>query len=147
MAAPEWAPDFGPSRPHPTAGATVIGARPPLIAFNVNLATDRLDVAKAIASAVRYSSGGLPFVKALGIPLPDRGIVQVSMNLTNFTQTPMLRAFDAVKVEAERRGVVVRDSEIVGLVPEAALPAAAERSLQLAGFTARQVLERRLKEL
>jgi glutamate formiminotransferase len=146
MASPDWIPDFGPSRPHPTAGATVIGARPPLIAFNVNLATDRLDVAKAIAQAVRYSSGGLPFVKALGIPLPDRGIVQVSMNLTNFAQTPMLRAFDAVKAEAGRRGVKVLESEIVGLVPEAALPAAAEHSLQLVRFHSGQVLERRLLE-
>lgn len=146
VASPEWLPDYGPPRPHPTAGATVIGARAPLIAFNVNLATDRLDIAKAIASAVRFSSGGLPCVKALGIPLPDRGIVQVSMNLTDFTQTPILRAFDAVKAEADRRGVVVRDSEIVGLVPEAALPPTPERSLQLAGFSGDQILERRLAE-
>ena len=146
MASPEWTPDFGPSRPHPTAGATVIGARAPLVAFNVNLATDRLDVAKAIASAVRQSSGGLPFVKALGISVADRGIVQVSMNLTNVTQTPILHAFRAVKAEAERRGVTVLESEIVGLVPEAALPAAAERSLQLVRFTTGQVLERRLSE-
>lgn len=145
MTTPEWAPDFGPSQPHPTAGATVIGARAPLIAFNVNLATDRLDIAKAIARAVRYSSGGLPFVKALGIPLPDRGIVQVSMNLTNFEHTPILRAFDAVKAEAEQRGVTVLESEIVGLIPEAALPAAAERSLQLVRFTTDQVLESRLR--
>ena len=146
VASPEWLPDYGPPRPHPTAGATVIGARAPLIAFNVNLATDRLDIAKAIASAVRFSSGGLPCVKALGIPLPDRGIVQVSMNLTDFTQTPILRAFDAVKAEADRRAVVVRDSEIVGLVPEAALPPTPERSLQLAGFSGDQILERRLAE-
>jgi glutamate formiminotransferase len=144
MTLPEWAPDYGPAHPHPTAGATVIGARAPLIAFNVNLATDRLDIAQAIAAAVRFSSGGLPFVKALGVALPDRGIVQVSMNLTNFTKTPMAQAFEAVRAEAERRETTVVDSEIVGLVPEAALPADPEQALQLAGFRDSQVLERRL---
>ena len=147
MATPGWTPDYGPSRPHPSAGATVIGARAPLIAFNVNLATDRLDVAKAVAAAVRHSSGGLPFVKALGIALPHRGLVQVSMNLTNFTQTPMTRAFEAVREEAARRGTTVEDSEIVGLVPEAALPADPEHTLELAAFSEHQVLERRLKEV
>jgi glutamate formiminotransferase len=146
MASPGWAPDYGPPRPHPSAGATVIGARAALIAFNVNLATNRLDIAKAVAAAVRQSSGGLPFVKALGIDLPDRGIVQVSMNLTNFEQTPIIRAFEAVRREAESRGTTVVESEIVGLVPEAALPPAAEHALQLAGFRANQVLERRLNE-
>ena len=95
MASPEWAPDFGPSRLHPTAGAAVIGARAPLIAFNVNLATDRLDTAKEIAAAVRQSSGGLPFVKAMGVALEHRGLAQVSMNLTNYEQTPIVRAFEA----------------------------------------------------
>jgi len=147
MATPGWTPDHGPSRPHPSAGATVIGARAPLIAFNVNLATDRLDIAKAVAAAVRQRSGGLPFVKALGIALPGRGLVQVSMNLTNFTHTPMARAFEAVRNEAERRGTTVEDSEIVGLVPEAALPANPEQALKLAAFSENQVLERRLKEL
>jgi len=146
MASPLWAPDYGPSRPHPSAGATVIGARAALIAFNVNLATDRLDIAKAVAAAVRQSSGGLPFVKALGIALSDRGIVQVSMNLTNFEQTPIVRAFEAVRHEAERRGARVLESEIVGLVPESALPPAAEQMLQLAGFRSDQVLERRLND-
>jgi glutamate formiminotransferase len=146
MVLPEWAPDYGPPHPHPTAGATVIGARAPLIAFNVNLATDRLEIAKAIAAAVRFSSGGLPFVKALGIALPDRGIVQVSMNLTNFAKTSMLRAFEAVRAEATRRGTTVLESEIVGLVPEAALPPVPDQTLQLAGFRAEQVLEQRLKD-
>ena len=145
MASPEWAPDYGPARPHATAGATVIGARPPLVAFNVNLATDRLDIAKAIAAAVRQSSGGLPFVKALGLTLDHRGIVQVSMNLTNYEETPLLRVFEAVRSEAERRGAAVLESEIVGLVPEAALPAAPEQSLRLAGFSSNQVIEQRLK--
>jgi glutamate formiminotransferase len=146
MASPGWAPDYGPSRPHPSAGATVIGARAPLIAFNVNLATDRLDIAKAVAAAVRHSSGGLPFVKALGIPLPHRGIVQVSMNVTNFERTPMARVFEAVRDEAERRGTTVLESEIVGLVPEAALPRDPEQTLKVAGFSRNQVLERRLNE-
>jgi glutamate formiminotransferase len=146
MARAEWSPDYGPSRPHPTAGATVIGARPPLIAFNVNLATDRLDTAKAIAAAVRQSSGGLPFVKAMGVALAHRGLAQVSMNLTNFEQTPIVRVFEAVRREAERRGTSVLESEIVGLVPEAALPPLPEQSLRLAGFRPSQVLEQRLKE-
>jgi len=146
MASSGWAPDYGPSRPHPSAGATVIGARPALIAFNVNLATDRLDIAKAVAAAVRHSSGGLPFVKALGIALPDRGVVQVSMNLTNFERTPILRAFEAVRNEAGRQGAKVLESEVVGLVPEAALPSDPEHSLLLTGFTNSQVLERRLRE-
>ena len=147
LASPGWAPDYGPSHPHPSAGATVIGARAPLIAFNVNLATDRLDVAKAVAAAVRHSSGGLPFVKALGIPLPHRGIVQVSMNLTDFTQTPMTRAFAAVRDEAERLGATVVDSEIIGLVPEAALPPDPEQTLMVTGFNRNQVLEHRLKNV
>jgi glutamate formiminotransferase len=147
VARPEWLPDFGPPRPHPTAGATVIGARAPLIAFNVNLATDRLDTANAIAAAVRYSSGGLPFVKAMGVALEHRGVAQVSMNLTNFRETPIERVFEAVKHEAERRGTSVLESEIVGLVPAAALPPEPEQSLQLAGFRPNQVLEHRLREM
>ena len=143
---PEWRPDFGPARPHPTAGATVIGARMPLIAFNVNLATDRLEVAKAIARTVRFSSGGLPYVKALGIPLADRGIVQVSMNLTNYEKTPIFRVFDAVRIEAARHGVAVLESEIVGLVPAAALASTASQDLQLTNFRRSQVLETRLSE-
>jgi glutamate formiminotransferase len=146
MATAGWAPDFGPSTPHPTAGATVIGARLPLIAYNINLATDRLDVAQNIASAIRQSSGGYRFVKAIGIPLAERGIVQVSMNLTNYEKTPIFRVFDTVKREAARYGVAVLESEIVGLVPSAALTAAAEHYLQLAHFTSAQVLEHRLKQ-
>jgi glutamate formiminotransferase len=146
MASPEWAPDFGPSRPHPTAGAAVIGARAPLIAFNVNLATDRIETAKEIAAAVRHSSGGLPFVRAMGVALEHRGLSQVSMNLTNYAQTSMMRVFEAVTREAERRGTSVLESEIVGLVPEAALPPEPEQTLQLAGFSRSQILERRLDE-
>jgi len=142
---PEWAPDFGPAAPHPTAGASVIGARVALIAYNINLATNRLDVAKKIAAAIRQSSGGFRYVKAMGIELADRGIVQVSMNLTNFEKTPMFRVFEIVKREAERHGVSVLESEIVGLVPAAALTASAAWYLQLEGFKDDQILENRLR--
>jgi glutamate formiminotransferase / 5-formyltetrahydrofolate cyclo-ligase len=145
MASEGWAPDFGPASPHPTAGATVVGARMPLIAYNINLATGRLDVAKKIAAAIRHSSGGYRFVKAMGITLEDRGIVQVSMNLTNYEKTPIFRVFETVKREAERYGVQVLESEIVGLVPSAALHAAAEFYLQIEGFKADQVLEHKLR--
>ena len=145
MATEGWAPDFGPAVPHPSAGATVIGARMPLIAYNINLATDRLDVAKKIAAAIRHSSGGYRFVKAMGISLEDRGIVQVSMNLTNYEKTPIFRVFETVKREADRYGVAILESEIVGLIPSAALNAAAEYYLQIEGFKAEQVLENKLR--
>ena len=146
MAQPAWAPDFGPAAPHASAGAAVIGARLSLIAYNINLATNRLDIAKKIATAIRMSSGGLRFVKAMGIPLKDRGIVQVSMNLTNYEKTPMYRVFDLVKREAERYGVQVLESEIVGLVPSAALTQTAEYFLRLDGFSSGQILEKKLAE-
>ena len=145
LAAIEWTPDFGPSTPHPTAGATVIGARMPLIAYNINLATNRLEVAKKIAAAVRHSSGGFRFVKAIGLPLAERGIVQVSMNLTNHEKTPIHRVFDAVCREAERYGVSVLESEIIGLVPQSALVSTAQHYLQLERFAPSQVLESRLR--
>ena len=124
----------------------VIGARMPLIAYNINLATDRLDVAKKIAAAIRHSSGGFRFVKAAGFTLEDRGIVQVSMNLTNYEKTPIFRVFEVVKREAARYGVQVLESEIVGLIPSAALHAAAEYYLQIEGFKADQVLENKLRQ-
>jgi glutamate formiminotransferase len=145
LATPEWAPDFGPSRPHPTAGASVIGARMPLIAYNINLDTDRLDIAKTIAARVRTSSGGLPCVKAMGVSLADRRLVQVSMNLTDFTRTPIQVVFDLVRREAEHHGVRVLESEIVGLVPAAALTPSAPDHLKLSGFSPDQILENRLK--
>jgi glutamate formiminotransferase / 5-formyltetrahydrofolate cyclo-ligase len=147
MASDGWAPDFGPGVPHPTAGATVFGARMALIAYNINLATDRLDVARKIAAAIRHSSGGFRFVKAAGFKLEDRGIVQVSMNLTNYEKTPMFRVFETVKREAARYGVSILESEIVGLIPSAALNAAAEFYLQLEGFKPDQVLENKLRQL
>lgn len=140
-----WTPDYGPHAPHASAGAAVIGARMPLIAYNINLNTNRLDVAKKIAAAIRQSSGGYRFVKAAGFSLMDRGIVQVSMNLTNYEKTPIFRVFETVKREAERYGVTILESEIVGLVPAAALHAAAEYYLQIAGFKSDQVLENRLR--
>jgi glutamate formiminotransferase len=146
MAAAEWAPDFGPAVPHPSAGATVIGARMPLIAYNINLNTDRVDVAKKIAAAIRHSSGGLRYVKAAGFMLEDRRLAQVSMNLTNYQKTPIFRVFEMVKREAERYGVSILESEIVGLVPSAALLSAAEYYLQIEGFSAQQILENKLKE-
>src|SRR5262245_19791734 len=141
----EWVPDFGPRTPHPTAGATVVGARMPLIAYNINLNTNRLDVAKKIAAAIRHSSGGLRYVKAAGFMSDDGNIVQVSMNLTNYQKTPMFRVFEMVKREAERYGVSILESEIVGLVPAAALTSAAEFYLQIERFGPEQVLENKLK--
>jgi glutamate formiminotransferase len=146
MTHPEWAPDFGPAAPHPSAGGSVVGARMPLVAYNINLATDRLDVAKKIAASIRHSSGGYRFVKARGIALHDRGIVQVSMNLTNYDKTPIFRVFDTVAREAARYGVSVLESEIVGLVPATALHAVAAHYLQLEGFSPEQVLEHKLRK-
>ncbi len=144
MAQPAWSPDFGPAAPHPSLGASVIGARLPLIAWNINLDTDRLDVAKAIAATIRESGGGLPCVKAAGFRLGHRGVVQVSMNLTNYAVTPMPVVFDAVRREAAARGVAILDSEIIGLVPAAALAEGAD--LRLAGFGPDRILENRLNQ-
>lgn len=146
IALPEWRPDFGAPRLHPTAGAVAVGAREFLIAYNINLATSDITVAKEIAAAVRFSSGGLRYVKALGFPLAERGIVQVSMNLTNFKKTPILRVFEMVKREAERRGVMVMGSEIVGMIPRQALYDVASAALQVEGFSSELVLEERIEE-
>ena len=145
MVSAGWAPDYGPATPHESAGATVIGARMPLIAYNINLNSDRLDVARRIAAAIRHSSGGLRFVKAMGVMLEDRRIAQVSMNLTNYQKTPIFRVFEMVKREAERYGISILESEVVGLVPSAALMSAAEYYLQIEGFSADQVLESKLR--
>ncbi|MQA28339.1 MAG: glutamate formimidoyltransferase [Luteitalea sp.] len=147
MARPEWAPDFGPALPHPTAGATVIGARHPLIAFNVNLSTDRLDVAARVAATVRQSSGGMPAVKAIGVPLTDRGLVQVSLNLTNYEVTPIEQLFAAVKAEAARHGVEVLESELIGLIPQAALAGTTPAALMLTNFSPDRILESRLARI
>ena len=139
-----WEPDFGPSQLHPTAGATVVGARPPLIAYNVNLHTNDLGIAKRIAKTIRFSSGGLPSVKAIGVELSSRRLVQVSMNLTNYEETPVHVAFEAVRHEAKQQGIRVAGSEVIGLIPQAALIHAAESYLQLEHFDRSQVLETRL---
>src|SRR5579863_4356973 len=139
---PARKPDFGEARVHPTAGATVVGARKALIAYNVFLNTPNVDVAKKIAKAVRFSSGGLRFVKGAGFLV--RGLAQVSMNLTDFEQTPIHRVFEFVKREAARYGAAPVSSEIVGLVPKAALEQAAEWFLQVEKFDSSLILENRL---
>ena len=135
-------PDFGDARVHPTAGATVVGARKFLIAYNVFLNTTDVDIAKKIAKAVRFSSGGLRFVKGAGFPV--RGLAQVSMNLTDFEQTPIHRVFEFVKREAARYGAMPVSSEIVGLIPKKALENAAEWFLQVENFDSSLILENRL---
>ena len=145
MRGSEWAPDFGPAAPHATAGASVVGARMPLIAYNINLNTDRVDVAKKIAAAIRHSSGGLRYVKAMGVKVEDRNLAQVSMNLTNYQKTPIFRVFEMVRREAERYGVTILESEVVGLIPSAALVSAAEFYLQLERFGSDQILENKLR--
>lgn len=143
---PERKPDYGPARMHPTAGAVAIGARNFLIAFNVYLATSDVNIAKKIARAVRCSSGGLRYVKALGLFIRERGQAQVSMNLTNYELTPIHRVFEMVKREADRYGIALRGSEIVGLVPAKALFDCAESFLGLQDFDTKQILEYRLWE-
>lgn len=139
-----WKPDFGPNTIHPTAGVTAIGARMPLVAYNINLATNNLEIASKIAKQIRHLSGGFRFVKALGIELEDRNIVQVSMNLTDYTKTSIYRVFETVKMEAARYGVNIIGSEIVGLVPMQALVDTADYYLRLENFSIDQVLETRL---
>jgi glutamate formiminotransferase len=142
---PEREPDFGPRRVG-KAGATAIGARPPLIAFNVYLNSDDVEVAKAIARAVRHSSGGLRYVKAMGLLV--KGRAQVSMNLTDYRQTPVHRVVEMIRREAERYGVSVAESELIGLIPNEALVEVAEFYLQLgSGFSPQQVLENRLADV
>jgi glutamate formiminotransferase len=144
MKDPRWAPDFGPGEPHPSAGVVAVGARAFLIAYNINLATKDLAIADRIAKAIRHLSGGFRYVKAMGVELAERGIVQVSINMTNFKKTPLHRVFECVRSEAERHGVAIIGSEIVGLSPAEALYAAAEHYLRLEGFSAEQVLETKL---
>lgn len=142
---PAWTPDFG-NNIHPTAGITAIGARMPLVAFNVNLNTNDIEIANKIAKNVRHLSGGLRFCKALGIALEERGIVQISMNMTDFTKTPLYRAFELIRIEAQRYGVSIVGSEIIGLVPMDALLATSEYYLGIENFSYEQVLEKRIME-
>lgn len=140
----KWKPDFGPNTIHPTGGVTAIGARMPLIAYNINLDTDNLEIAKKIANAIRHVAGGFRFCKAMGVMLEDRKVAQVSMNLTDYTKTPIYRVFETVKMEARRYGVNILGSEVVGLIPQQALVDCASYYLQFEDFDDAQVLESRL---
>lgn len=139
-----WKPDFGPTTIHPTGGATVIGARMPLVAYNINLGTSDLAIADKIAKQVRHIGGGFRYVKAMGVMLEDRNVAQVSMNLTDYTKSAIYRVFETVKMEAQRYGVNVIGSEVVGLVPMQALVDCAEYYLRIENFSMDQVLETRL---
>ncbi|HSB44161.1 MAG TPA: glutamate formimidoyltransferase [Nitrospira sp.] len=142
---PDWSPDFGPAHLHKTAGAIVIGARQPLIAFNVNLHSKDLTVAQSIAKAIRQSNGGIPHLKAIGVELASRRMVQVAMNLTDYQETPIHVAFEAVQAQAALHGVEIAGSEIIGLVPQSALVEAAVDALRLDHFDPAQVLETRIE--
>lgn len=142
---PEWEPDFGGRKIHPTAGVVAVGARAPLIAFNVNLSTSDVAIADRIARIIRYSGGGLSCVKAIGVLLKDRNVAQVSINMTNYCETPLYRVVEFVRFEAARYGVSVIGTEVVGLVPMRALIDSAEYYLGIENFEAeKQVLEYRL---
>lgn len=140
----KWIPDFGPATIHPTAGVTAIGARMPLVAFNINLGTSDLSIADKIAKQVRHLGGGFRYVKAMGVELEERKIAQVSMNLTDYTKSAVYRVFETVKMEAQRYGVNVVGSEVIGLVPMQALIDCAEYYLRIENFSIDQVLETRL---
>jgi glutamate formiminotransferase/formiminotetrahydrofolate cyclodeaminase len=142
----ERAPDVGEPRCHPTAGATVVGARKFLIAYNINLNTPDVAIAKRIAKTIRFSSGGFPYVKAMGVMLGSRNLAQVSMNLTDFEQTPMHVVFEAVEREAAREGVTVAGSEIIGLVPRKAIELSAQHFLRFENFRPALVLENRVEQ-
>jgi glutamate formiminotransferase len=144
---PDRFPDFGEARIHPTAGATVVGARKALIAYNINLNTSDVSVAKDIAKRIRFSSGGLPYVKAMGLLLKDRNQAQVSMNLTDFEQTSVQLVFETVRAEAERRGVSIAGSEIVGLIPQKAMEQVVESYLKVESFSPEMILENRLAQV
>lgn len=141
---PEWKPDFGPAERHPSAGTVAIGARMPLVAYNVNLGTANLEIASSIAKKIRFIGGGLRYCKAMGVELKERGIVQVSINMTDYTRTALYRAFELVRIEARRYGVPVVGSEIIGLVPMEALIDTSSYYLGLEDFSIDQVLETRI---
>lgn len=142
----DWKPDFGPQEIHPTAGVTAVGARMPLVAFNVLLDTPNLEIANKIARCVRHISGGLRYCKAIGIDMPERGITQVSMNMTDYTKTPLYRVFELIKIEAKRYGINVVGSEVIGLVPMDVFINLGEYYLGIEGFNPSQVLEKNLME-
>lgn len=141
---PEWTPDYGPTDIHPTAGVTAVGARMPLVAFNVNLNTNNLEIANKIARNVRFINGGLRYCKAIGIELKDRGIVQISMNMTDYTKTALYRSFEMVRIEAQRYGIGIVGSEIIGLLPMEALIDTAVYYLGVEDFSMEQILDTHL---
>lgn len=143
---PEWKPDFGPCEMNVKSGATVIGARFPLIAYNVNLGTDNIEIANAIARKIRHINGGLRYAKAVGVMLTERNIAQVSINLVQYEKTAIYTAQEMVKMEAKRYGVPVIGAEVIGLVPMKALIDCAEYYLQIENFDINQVLESRISE-
>lgn len=138
---PEWEPDFGERKIHPTAGVTAVGARFPLIAYNIDLGTDDIDIANKIAKSIRQSGGGFQYIKAGGVELKDKGIVQVTMNITDYRKNPIYRVFETVKMEAARYGVPVVGSEVIGLAPLAALTDSLEYYLGLHGFDDTKIIE------
>ena len=142
----EWQPDFGPNILNEKAGVTAVGARMPLVAFNVNLGTDDVEVAKKIAKVVRAKTGGFTYCKAIGLEITERKIVQVSMNMVDYTKTSLFRVFDTIEREARRYGVNVIGSEIIGLVPMQALVDVADYYLRLENFDSGQILEKRMFE-
>ena len=141
MKDPKWKPDFGPDTIHPTGGVTAIGARMPLICFNINLDTPNVDIARAIGKRIRHINGGFRYVRAMGILLEERNIAQVTMNLIDYTQTSIYTVFETVKMEAKRYGVHVLGSEVVGILPMQALADCAEYYLQIEDFSPNQILE------
>lgn len=143
---PERQPDYGPARMHPSAGATVVGARQFLIAYNINLDTANVEIAKKIANAIREAKGGYRYVRAMGVMIEDRNMAQVTINMIDYEKTPLFRVFETVKSEAARYGVNVIGSEIVGLTPMQALLDAVEFYLRLEGFSSQQVMEANLFE-
>lgn len=143
---PAWTPDFGEAKIHPTAGVTGVCARMPLVAYNIDLDTDNLEIANKIARCIRHSNGGFRYIKAGGVKIEERGITQVTMNITDYTKTSMYRVFETVKMEARRYGVNVLGSEIVGLVPMEALLDTASYYLGLYGFNKEKVIETNLMD-
>jgi glutamate formiminotransferase / 5-formyltetrahydrofolate cyclo-ligase len=142
----EWKPDYGSTKIHPTAGVTAVGVRLPLIAYNINLDTKNLEIANHIARSIRHKNGGLRYCKAMGVELKEKGIVQVSINMTDYTKTPLYRAFELVKIEARRYGVNIIGSEIIGFAPMEALVDTAVYYLGLEKFSTEQILEARMEE-
>ena len=142
---PQWHPDYGNQEIHPTAGIVAVGARFPLVAFNINLSTSDIEIANKIAKTIRESSGGMKWIKAIGVMLEDRNIAQVSINMINYTKTPMYRVFENVRFEAERYGVHIVGSEVIGVVPMDAMVDAAEYYLKVENFDKdSQIMEKHL---